>query len=267
MSLGPSVEACGEGVEDRVRYVYVLERDGSPRAPNGTSVRSRSSGSRTASRCSTRRQAGTNRSGASAARAVPPHPSGSTPTPRAPASPASRHARRGVQTIWLGMNHSVTDRRRAVVARTRRGHRPHDSWCRARSGRGGTMNGRSNTCVAVLVATAAVLSACSADPGGARADASEAKRSIVDVVEHTTASIGGEWSVYSGPAAESCDRAGAAPEHGGATSSNGWHRREPTRPRTSNGSSRRGRSRASWPSASRADQRIPCSASAAPEAR
>lgn len=30
MSLGPSVEACGEGVEDRVRYVYVLERDGSP---------------------------------------------------------------------------------------------------------------------------------------------------------------------------------------------------------------------------------------------
>lgn len=73
------------------------------------------------------------------------------------------------------------------------------------------MSRRSNTCVAVLVATAAVLSACSADPGGARADASEAKRSIVDVVEHTTASIGGEWSVYSGPAAESCDRAGAAP--------------------------------------------------------
>lgn len=30
VSLGPSVEACGEGVEDRVRYVYVLERDGSP---------------------------------------------------------------------------------------------------------------------------------------------------------------------------------------------------------------------------------------------
>lgn len=30
VSLGPSAEACGEGVEDRVRYVYVLERDGSP---------------------------------------------------------------------------------------------------------------------------------------------------------------------------------------------------------------------------------------------
>lgn len=30
VSLGPSAEACGEGVEDRVRYVYVLERQGSP---------------------------------------------------------------------------------------------------------------------------------------------------------------------------------------------------------------------------------------------
>ena len=30
VSLGPSAEACGEGVEDRVRFVYVLERDGSP---------------------------------------------------------------------------------------------------------------------------------------------------------------------------------------------------------------------------------------------
>lgn len=73
------------------------------------------------------------------------------------------------------------------------------------------MSRRSHSSVALLVAAAAVLSACSAEPGGARADASEAKRSIVDVVEHSTASIGGEWSVYSGPAAESCDRAGAAP--------------------------------------------------------
>lgn len=30
VSLGPSAEPCGEGVEDRVRFVYVLERDGSP---------------------------------------------------------------------------------------------------------------------------------------------------------------------------------------------------------------------------------------------
>lgn len=73
------------------------------------------------------------------------------------------------------------------------------------------MGRRSNTCIAVLLVAATVLSACSADPGGARVDAFEAKRSIVDVVEHTTQAIGGEWSVYSGPAAESCDRAGAAP--------------------------------------------------------
>ncbi|QCR43494.1 hypothetical protein C1N91_07975 [Curtobacterium sp. SGAir0471] len=30
VSLGPSAEPCGEDVEDRVRFVYVLERDGSP---------------------------------------------------------------------------------------------------------------------------------------------------------------------------------------------------------------------------------------------
>lgn len=38
---------------------------------------------------------------------------------------------------------------------------------------------------------------------------SEAKKSIVDVVQHTTKSIGGDWNVYSGPAAESCERPGA----------------------------------------------------------
>ncbi|MDP9737041.1 hypothetical protein [Curtobacterium sp. 260] len=70
---------------------------------------------------------------------------------------------------------------------------------------------RGTSWVAVLVATAAVLTACSADPGGSGTDASHAKRSIVRVVEQTTESIGGGWSVYSGPAAEHCERAGAAP--------------------------------------------------------
>lgn len=73
------------------------------------------------------------------------------------------------------------------------------------------MNRRAKTFVAVLVATATVLSACSAHPGGTSADPSDAKRSIVELVEHTTASVGGDWRVYSGPAAESCERAGAAP--------------------------------------------------------
>lgn len=73
------------------------------------------------------------------------------------------------------------------------------------------MSRRARTLVAVLVATATVLSACSAHPGGPSADPSDAKRSIVELVGLTTTTIGGDWSVYSGPAAESCERAGAAP--------------------------------------------------------
>ncbi|PYY36399.1 MULTISPECIES: hypothetical protein [unclassified Curtobacterium] len=60
--------------------------------------------------------------------------------------------------------------------------------------------------IAVVAVTAALtLTSCgSSTPGGITVKPSTVKKSIVDLVERSTAAIGGKWEVYSGPSVEAC---------------------------------------------------------------
>jgi hypothetical protein len=52
-----------------------------------------------------------------------------------------------------------------------------------------------------------MLTACGSTtttPRGSDMDPSTAKKSIVDLVERSTAAVGGDWKVYRGPAVEPC---------------------------------------------------------------
>lgn len=69
-----------------------------------------------------------------------------------------------------------------------------------------TLGHRSTTCLRGLsVASAAamvlLLTACN---GSANVEPAQAKKSILSIVDETTTAVGGEWSVYSEPTAESC---------------------------------------------------------------
>lgn len=48
------------------------------------------------------------------------------------------------------------------------------------------------------------LTSCSSPPAGKDMTPSQAKKSIVDIVERSADAIGGDWQVYSGPAVEIC---------------------------------------------------------------
>ncbi|MDY0890404.1 hypothetical protein [Frigoribacterium sp. CFBP9030] len=61
----------------------------------------------------------------------------------------------------------------------------------------------AGTATTVILIGAGVLTGCSA-PGEATFATGDAKRAVVTVVDDTTAAIGGEWDVYSGPAVEGC---------------------------------------------------------------
>lgn len=70
--------------------------------------------------------------------------------------------------------------------------------------RKGGLVGRA-TCAAALVLLA--LTGCggtSAPSSGSDLDPSTARQSIVDLVERSTAAVGGDWEVYRGPAVEPC---------------------------------------------------------------
>ncbi|MGN7222896.1 hypothetical protein ACTHQN_08535 [Curtobacterium flaccumfaciens] len=63
---------------------------------------------------------------------------------------------------------------------------------------------RAGVRVALVLAVACSLASCSAigtTPAGA-------KKSVVDLVQESTAAVGGDWTVYRGPAAEVCTRSG-----------------------------------------------------------
>ncbi|WIE73420.1 hypothetical protein [Curtobacterium sp. MCJR17_020] len=62
--------------------------------------------------------------------------------------------------------------------------------------------------VGVMLTAALLVSGCSNAPGGNAVDPSEAKKSIVDAVKESTDAVGGEWTVYRGPAAEVCTQSG-----------------------------------------------------------
>ncbi|PZE70798.1 hypothetical protein DEJ27_07005 [Curtobacterium sp. MCPF17_018] len=69
--------------------------------------------------------------------------------------------------------------------------------------------GLARTSTGVLVLTAALtMTGCSNTPGGKTVDPSDAEKSIVDVVKESTDAVGGDWTVYRGPAAEVCTRSG-----------------------------------------------------------
>jgi len=59
--------------------------------------------------------------------------------------------------------------------------------------------------VATGAAVTLLLTSCgSSDSGGTRRQPSTVEKSIVDLVERSTAAIGGKWEVYSGPSVEAC---------------------------------------------------------------
>jgi hypothetical protein len=59
--------------------------------------------------------------------------------------------------------------------------------------------------VATVAAVTLVLTSCgSSGTAGAGKEPSTVKKSIVDLVERSTAAVGGEWDVYSGPSVEAC---------------------------------------------------------------
>ncbi|PZO56673.1 MAG: hypothetical protein DI639_16510 [Leifsonia xyli] len=72
------------------------------------------------------------------------------------------------------------------------------------------IRGAARTSVGVTLILTATLSVvgCSNSPGGKTVDPSEAKKSIVDTVKESTDAVGGEWTVYRGPAAEVCTQSG-----------------------------------------------------------
>ncbi|MDN3477040.1 hypothetical protein [Curtobacterium sp. APC 4022] len=59
--------------------------------------------------------------------------------------------------------------------------------------------------VATGAAVTLLLTSCgSSDSGGTGRQPSTVEKSIVDLVESSTAAIGGKWEVYSGPSVEAC---------------------------------------------------------------
>lgn len=59
--------------------------------------------------------------------------------------------------------------------------------------------------VATGAAVTLLLTSCgSSDSGGTGRQPSTVEKSIVDLVERSTAAIGGKWEVYSGPSVEAC---------------------------------------------------------------
>ncbi len=67
---------------------------------------------------------------------------------------------------------------------------------------------RTSVGVTLILTAALTVAGCSNTPGGMTVDPSEAKKSIVDAVKESTDAVGGEWTVYRGPAAEVCTRSG-----------------------------------------------------------
>lgn len=68
--------------------------------------------------------------------------------------------------------------------------------------------GRVGVGAAVILTAALSATGCSNAPGSNAADPSEAKQSIVSIVEESADAVGGDWTVYRGPAAEVCTRSG-----------------------------------------------------------
>lgn len=68
--------------------------------------------------------------------------------------------------------------------------------------------GRVGVSAAVILTAALSAAGCSNAPGSNAADPSEAKQSIVGIVEESADAVGGDWTVYRGPAAEVCTRSG-----------------------------------------------------------
>lgn len=68
--------------------------------------------------------------------------------------------------------------------------------------------GRVGVGAAVILTAALSAAGCSNAPGSNAADPSEAKQSIVSIVEESADAVGGDWTVYRGPAAEVCTRSG-----------------------------------------------------------
>jgi len=66
------------------------------------------------------------------------------------------------------------------------------------------MHTRTCAGLALLVTTALTVSGCS----GNTTDPSDAKETIVDLVEESTRAVGGVWTLYRGPAAEVCEQPG-----------------------------------------------------------
>ncbi|ROR31360.1 hypothetical protein EDF63_2801 [Curtobacterium sp. JUb34] len=68
--------------------------------------------------------------------------------------------------------------------------------------------GRVDVGAAVILTAALSAAGCSNAPGSKAADPSEAKQSIVSIVEESADAVGGDWTVYRGPAAEVCTQSG-----------------------------------------------------------
>jgi hypothetical protein len=68
-----------------------------------------------------------------------------------------------------------------------------------------------STLVAVLtVVSCSVLAGCSRSdaPRDEQRDPATARQSVVDLVKESTTAVGGEWTLYRGPAAEVCEQPG-----------------------------------------------------------
>jgi len=63
---------------------------------------------------------------------------------------------------------------------------------------------RSASFFIVGIAAILTLTSCSSPPGENDMKPSQAKKSIVEIVERSADAIGGDWQVYSGPAVEIC---------------------------------------------------------------
>lgn len=68
--------------------------------------------------------------------------------------------------------------------------------------------GRVGVSAAVILTAALSAAGCSNDLGGNATEPSEAKQAIVGIVEETADAVGGDWTVYRGPAAEVCTQSG-----------------------------------------------------------
>jgi len=68
-----------------------------------------------------------------------------------------------------------------------------------------TRAGRLGFIAVVAVTAALTLTSCgNSAPEGTTVKPSAVKKSIVDLVERSTAALGGKWEVYSGPSVEAC---------------------------------------------------------------